>query len=311
LEEFIFHNGPIPWGYIFSFTESLFNQHDHRKLQAEAGWNSFYILHQKTKIVKAGIHFHLENGIAKSPFRATFGGFDLAEGIQPDVILNFVIFIERQLKELGAAQIFIKLPLRISSETDFTLIEKTLIDRDFQIRLNESGCILKVDEYFYNNIHTSERSYLNKSIRNGFEFMTISLYELESVYSFLQRCHTEKKYELSMAFSEIQYLASVFPDQVFLFGVKDNDQLIAASICIRINQNVLYDFYHNHDAAYTVFSPIVFLIKGINDYAIANHIPLIDLGTAMVGDKVNTGLMEFKLKLGGERGVKYSFEKRI
>jgi hypothetical protein len=93
--------------------------------------------------------------------------------------------------------------------------------------------------------------------------------------------------------------------------VKDGERLVAASICIRVSNEVLYDFYHDHDALYDNFSPIVFLVKGIHDYCCSNNIRLIDLGTAMIGNKVNTGLMEFKLKLGADHAVKYSFEKSL
>ncbi len=311
MEEFIFHQGLVPIGYSYSFAESLFNQEEHRQLQSKSNWHSFYILNQYDKTIRGSIHFHLQDGIAHSPFKATHGGFDFDEGIQNKIILNFIVFIEQQLQELGIIKIFVRLPLRATNENEFTLLENALLKSGFQISKKEEGCILKVTESFDERIHYSKKKSLKKTVRNSFQFNRVDISEIEDIYSFLLRCRKEKDYELSMSWKEMKNLVFALPDKIVLFNVKDGDQLVAASICIRVSNIVLYDFYHDHDVRYDEFSPIVFLVKGIHDYGYQNQIPLIDLGTAMIGDKVNTGLMEFKLKLGADRAIKYSFEKKL
>jgi hypothetical protein len=307
LEDFIFHEGQIPLGYRFSFTESLFNQHAHRQLQSKSNWHSFFILNQKSNTIEGVVHFHLHNEIAQSPYRAPHGGFEFHDGLQQEVILGFVKFVEQQLREVGATKIFVRFPLRIAKE--FNVVENILSTNGFQIAKEEEGCIVRVTETIDERIHYSKKKRLKKAIRNSFEFNNVNIEELKSVYSFLLQCRKKKKYELSMSLEEMNALVAQFPDKVLLFAVKDGEQLAAASICIRVSNEVLYDFYHDHDAEFDDFSPIVFLVKGIHDYCYSNRIPFIDLGTAMTGDEVNKGLLEFKLKLGAERAVKYSFDK--
>lgn len=309
MEDFIFHHGLVPIGYKFSFTESLFNKAAHRQLQAQNNWHTFHILNQKNKTVDGVIHFHLQNGIAQSPFKATFGGFDLHEELEQEIILAFIIFVEEQLRELGATKIFIKLPLRIRNEKEFNLIESILIERGFQIANEEIGSILEVRSSFKEEIHRSEKKRLRKSINSHFKFDEVPIGELEYTYSFMLQCRQSKDYILSMSLQGIQDLAFEFPQDVVLFAVKDGNRIVAASICIRINAKMLYDFYHDHDAFYNSHSPIVLLVKGINDYCYEHSITLLDLGTTMINSDVNTTLLEFKLKLGGKRAVKYSFEK--
>ena len=311
MEDFIFHQGIVSSRYSFSFTESLFNQQAHRQLQSKNDWHSFYILNQKSNTVDGAVHFHLNEGIAQSPFRATHAGFDWREGLQREIILSFVKFVEQQLRELGATKIFVKLPLRLTNQNEFSLTEDILSTSGFRIAKKEVGCILKVTESFDDRIHYSKRKRLKKSVRSNFQFSNVDIDELTSIYSFLHHCRKEKNYELSMSFDEMNSLISAFPDKVFLFIVKDGNHLVAASICIRVTNEVLYDFYHDHDASYNEFTPIVFLIKGIHDYCYENKIPLIDLGTAMIGNEVNAGLLEFKLRLGADHAVKYLFYKNI
>ncbi len=311
MEELIFYEGLVPIGYSFSFTESLFNQQSHRELQSKSNWHSFFILNQRNNTVDGVVHFHLQDGMAQSPFRAPHGGIDLHEGIQRETILGFVNFVVRQLQKSRAIKIFIKLPLRLTNENEFSLVEDVLLISGFQISKKEEGCILKVTESFDDRIHYSKKKRLKKAVRSNFQFGNVDLRELKNIYLFLLQCRKEKNYELSMSLQEINDLASQFPGKVLLFAVKDNDQLVAVSVCIRISNEVLYDFYHDHASSYDDFSPIVFLVKGIHDYCCVNQIPLINLGTSMTGDKVNTGLLEFKLKLGADLAVKYSFEKNF
>ena len=120
---------------------------------------------------------------------------------------------------------------------------------------------------------------------------------------------SSKNYPLSMSLEGMESLALQFPNEILLFAVKDKNQLVASSICIRLNEKVLYDFYHDHDPHYNTYSPIVLLVKGINDFCYQNRIPLIDLGTSMINGEINVGLNEFKMKLGGRHAVKYSFDK--
>lgn len=308
MEEFIFHSGVVPLGYSFSFTESLFNQHAHRQLQAKSNWHSFFLLNQKNNSVDGLIHFHLQDGVAQSPLKAPYGGFDFNADIQNEMLFDFVKFVEQQLKKLGATKIIIKLALRLIKEKEFVFVEDSLLKSGFQILRKEEGCILKVTESYAEHIHYSKRKRLNKAVRNNFQFITAEIAELTMVYLFLQRCRKEKMYTLSISLEEMNDLGRVFPDKVLVFVARDGDKLVAASICIRINNEVLYDFYHDHDSAYDEFSPVVFLVKGIHDYCNANQIPLLDLGTAMTDDSVNTGLLKFKLQLGADRAVKYSFE---
>lgn len=309
MEDFIFHEGSVPPRYSFSLTESLFNQEAHRQLQSKSNWRSFFILNERNSSVVGAIHFHVKDGVAQSPFKAPHGGFDLADHLQRETILEFVGFVEQQLKKMGVTKIFIKLPLRLTDQNEFGLIEDVLHRSGFGIVRIEEGCILKVNESFEDRIHYTKRKRLKKAVKSNFQFANIDLEELKTIYSFLLRCRKEKNYELSMSLEEVKKLAAQFPDKILLFAVKDGDEFVAGSICIRVSHDILYDFYHDHDAAYDDFSPIVFLVKGIHDYCYANQISLLDLGTAMIEDKVNKGLLEFKLKLGADSAVKYSFEK--
>jgi hypothetical protein len=96
-----------------------------------------------------------------------------------------------------------------------------------------------------------------------------------------------------------------------LFGVFQDDKVVAASIAIRVTTQVLYNFYCDHDNQYDAVSPVVFLIEGIYQYCASQKIPLLDLGTSAVAGKPNFGLLEFKMRLHGQPTAKLTFQKNI
>ena len=44
------------------------------------------------------------------------------------------------------------------------------------------------------------------------------------------------------------------------------DELVAANISIRVNEKVLYNFYHDHHQSYNLLSPVVFLNEGLYQF---------------------------------------------
>ena len=95
----------VPEGYKFDFEEYLFNTEKHRLTQAKEGWKSFYWLDEKRKLVKASFHVHIDRNMAKSPYRATFGGIDFSPRLSQRHLTEFVKGFESILAEHGV-QIF-------------------------------------------------------------------------------------------------------------------------------------------------------------------------------------------------------------
>jgi hypothetical protein len=131
------------------------------------------------------------------------------------------------------------------------------------------------------------------------------------VYDFIFTCRNEKGYPLSMQLEELQHMAVKFPDRYLLFGVFRSDSLVAAAITIRVKKNILYDFYHDHAAAFDHLSPVTFLVDGIYRFCFENDIQLLDLGTSAIDGLPNFGLLNFKKKLGALATPKLTFQKDL
>jgi hypothetical protein len=301
-----FISGPPPGKYKL-FSESLYNTEQHRLLQASDSWVSFYVLNEIKKRVAASCHFNICDGVALSPYRAPFGGIELGSRLSKKILSDFVLYIESNLRKNDVRLITIKNQSRLTGP--FDAVEQSFLHLGFQLEKSEMSSIISVDKIFQKGLHNSERKRMNKCIRSKFTVSQLPVRDVKTVYRFISECRTKKNYELSMSWPEMEKLVKNFPTEIIPFVVKDGDEIIAAAICVRVNKQVLYDFYHDHSPAYDQYSPVVFLMSAIHDYCQKHKIHWLDLGTSMVGDQINTGLHRFKLRLGAKPGVKNSFIK--
>lgn len=301
-----FVSGSIPKGYRL-FSESLYHQQAHRLLQAASGWKSYYLLKEKNKAVVGVLHFHLEKNVAMSPYRAPFGGVELSTTVSRKVIIDFWKFVIDDLAQSGSTRIIVRNPSHLVNESN--MMEEVMAHVGFQVEQSEAASMILVSEDFKKQLHYSERKRLNKCNRSGFVSKVLLSGELKKAYQFIEACRRAKNYKLSLSWKDMQKLASTFPKRVVCFGVFDQRVMIAASIVIVVNNQVVYDFYHDHLAEYNEYSPVVALVACMNDWCLENNFQHIDLGTSMIGDQINTGLYQFKLKLGAQPAIRNTFVK--
>lgn len=100
-----------------------------------------------------------------------------------------------------------------------------------------------------------------------------------------------------------------FPAHYILFGVLDDEKIIAAAVTVVVSKEILYCFYIGDSLAYRPYSPVTFLVSGIYDYCIANNFKLLDLGISTDKGVLNKGLYSFKKSLGCIDSCKLTFEK--
>jgi hypothetical protein len=187
--------------------------------------------------------------------------------------------------------------------------ENIFLKGGFLVQRLEIDSFIKVDEEYEQKLPSRKSRKLRSLKRSNLIAEQIPLSHLSEVYSFILNARQKKNYDLSLCFEEVQKIASAFPDRVFLFSVKDEERMVAASICLRVKKDWLYDFYHDHDAAYDAESPLVLLMDLIYEFCGNSSIHWIELGTSMSGDQVNEGLLTFKEGLGGREIRKITFEK--
>lgn len=311
MEDFIFIKGTIPDGFKLDYEISLFNLPEHRILQSNGEWISYHIIREKKKTVLAGIHFHLSDSVASSPYRSPFGSIDASPELEPSVLFRLLQFIESDLKRTGVKKIIVKNPPTLYNPHLQTLLQVFLPNLDYHIHTAEPGAVFIVDKS--GDILASQ--WEKRKVRQAHEKELTLTHEatdqLKVLYDFIHDCRVQKGYPSSMTFEDIQRTVSAFPSKFLLTSVHDKNGMVAASICVRCNSHVLYHFYSDHNTSDKSTNPTVFLIRSLYEYCFENGIAMFDLGTSSIGGIPNFGLLNFKLRLGATPTTKFTFQKNL
>lgn len=307
--QFSFHEG-LPEGLTFHFDAGIFHDPKHLILQSPEGWNTFYI--RSDRFVEGIVHFNVREQDAKSPFRSPFGSFLFSDFINQATLHEFIGFCESRLKDKNVNVIHLKHQPELYAPEKNLDAEIALQAAGYKIQSAETSAIIPVTgKSFESGLHRSEKKRLRKCREAELKFEVLPSGQLQEIYTFLEACRAEKGYAVSMSFAEIEKLANAFPERVLLTAVSDKNQLVAANISIRVYENVLYNFYHDHSPDYDHVSPVVLLNEGLYQVCQQQKITLLDLGTSNPDGALSESLLNFKLHLGARPSRKLIFTKKI
>jgi hypothetical protein len=292
--------------FKIKFERFLFNQERHRE------WSTFSLANTESNEIAAQIHFQVLDGIALSPLNAPFGSIEFSSGLAPELLLFFLNEMETRLRKKGIRKIIIKDTPHQYRYSQSALLTTLLLNSGFRIINQEinSGIVID-DNKWETKISQAEIKRLKRCRKEGLEFCTILNEEVDSVYNFVRSCREERGMSLSMTLSQLKNTFKTCKDDFLLFGVFQSGKMIAATISIKINKRIVYNFYPAHIKSADSLSPAVFLIDGIYSYCLKNKFDLLDLGTSALENKINFSLLNFKTQIGGEPSLKLTFEKLI
>lgn len=295
-----------------AFEEYLFNTDAHLFQQdTKPPWR-FYLIHKKKNRIIAKVSLFLENKVAISPSRATFGGIMCASDIPPLELINFIKTVGMYLEKQGIEEITFKMYPEIYDTDVSALIEYTLLQAGYTIQTTDLNYHLLINEQaFDQKIHPSKKRILKKCQNQGFSFQKMENPNLIQIHEFIYQARLRRGHPMSLQQIDFIRLVQKFPDDFIFFQVQSSSKEIASmGVVIRINSQILYHFYPADSDAYLAQSPNVMLNEGIYRFAQTQGYQLLDLGIATNQGKLNEGLARFKVELGAEKSLKLTFFKK-
>jgi hypothetical protein len=312
LSKYTFREGRVAPNFKINFEQFLFNEERHRYSQSTDNWTTFSLINEDAHQVEAQVHFCISNATASSPCKAPFGSFEFCSSLPSQALSCFLSDIERELKILGVKKIIIKDTAHQYRLPQSTLLNVLFLNSGFGISRAEINSAIVIDDVnFENKISYAEVKRLRRSKYEQLDFRVLSMERLEAVYAFIKACRKERGMSLSMTLPQLQSTIQSCEGNFLLFGVFQRDELIAASISVKVNDRILFDFYHAHPKSFDQLSPVVALVNGIYSYGRQNKFEILDLGTSTVEGKINFSLLNFKTQLGGQLSMKFIFEKYL
>ena len=311
MTSFDFVEGAIPEKLITELDLDLFLQPLHLNLQSPSGWVSFYLVDKQTEKLLSFIHFHVTANEALSPLKSPYGSFWFLKDIQPAALFEFIQFCEKALHNKGVHRIQITNPPSLFQQ-NAALLNVLLHNLNYQVLSAEMTSVIEITSAeFLSGANQWEKRKYHMARKKGFESKSLSVDQLENVYTFISTCRQIQGRQLSMPLEEIRRILEKFPNRIFLFAVFDRDKMIASSINILVNKRVMYHFYGAHDAAYNKVSPVVMMMNEIYNHCRKTEINYLDMGTSALADKPSFALLDFKTSLGAVISEKLTFQKKL
>ena len=258
--------------------------------------------------LKARMFVKLEGDEAISVKASSFGGFDMAGFADEEDAGDMVELLFNFLVEKKATRCIINTFPQCYDTYAHNLMEKALLDRGFRIAWTDLTHYMQpAGKMFDTIIDPDERTHLNFAAKHNWKFQKLAATHLPAAFDLIRRSKQVKGYPITLTLAELQQNFKLFPDNFLLFGIYDGEELRAASVCIRVNENILYDISHGDIPEKRKHSSIVPLIQGLYYYARENRYSLLDLGISTTKGEKNEGLFTFKNKLGTALSDKKTF----
>ena len=251
----------------------------------------------ENKIAIAQLFVSIENNKAQSLGKASFGGINSLKTLSTETITFFYNFIFSYLKEKGFNELHISLPpfayAAFEAENQLQILSSLI---ELQTTTDYNYHLAVYEEAFRSKLHSSEKNKLNKSLKAGFNILELSPTNLKECYDLIVHNRTQKGYPVTMTFENLEKV--ILLPEFHLFGLYDNNTLIATTILIQIDTEIAYNFYMADSYDYRSYSPLVMLNEHIYNWCKQKQITVLDLGTASEKGILNKGLSKFKQHLG-------------
>jgi hypothetical protein len=249
------------------------------------------------------VAFSIEGETAISLPKALFGSVE--KDVQTDV--PFPVFWKEAchiLKTLGAQNIRIFHPPNIYP--GFVSYQE-LQEVGLNVVQEEIHHFIPLNDF---HIHPMEKRKLDKLEKAEFIFRKGKTEELKEAFHFLSREREKKNIPTNVTFPLVENLFETFPESYQLYIAEQDGTWAAVLILARISENVIYYFLPATSTDFRSKSPMV----GLMLYATQEHRKdhqYFDLGISSVKGTPQSGLIQFKERMGGIRGKKLIFERKI
>lgn len=299
----------IDKSYEWGFEELLYNYGKFQSINNDLPQQSFYLVNKEKHLILGHVSFELLEGNAISHHTAPFGGFNFSSFLNQEEQLFFAIEVERLLQEKGVNAIVVHQP-------PFPHVEsKGLLERlpylGFEIIKKREYQMLSLSHPFNDGLHDMEKRKLKKAEEKGLRFDWAPESKLKEVLDFVIEQRTILGYEFSMEWSRLKEYQKSFPQHYLGARIWDEDKLIAASILVKENENVLYQFAPAHLKTYNKYSPVVYMTAQVAKWAASKGFYWLNLGTSYLENEKNESLYKFKENLGAKTFVASSLQKVI
>jgi len=291
----------------FLFNQTFFLVHIQQK-----PFFSFELWHTKRQQCSALLHVFVNNGVAVSPWRATFGGIEILTSVELNILNAFVKCIDLYLASQQISAVKLTNYAYGYDPIAASHITEALVYNGYEISTTETNYHISVtSEPLEKRIHNSERRRLHKCRTAELICQEETKPDLPAIYAFISRARARKGFPISLDLQAFMRLFEQMPGIYRVFTARQGDTIAALTVTVRISEQILYNFYPADNESFLTYSPTVLIISELYQLAQREGYTMLDLGIATVNGQPNPGLVRFKTNLGAQPSSRLTMKKLL
>ena len=298
-----------------SFKGNLFDRIKHLRTQGHRPIISFLLYRHPSSQILASVHFSkkTEEPDFQSPPHAPFGGISCTADCSIEELDFLLSCVAKTAGNEKLIRIIITTPPSCYNNRLHNLLDEAYIGNGYVHIEKYLNLHIEIDARpFIQTISPQEVRRYRKCKKAGFEAKREGILSVNTVYTFIKDSFHEKNYLLSITESQLENLFFQFLDDFLLFTVRNNGQLVAVSVAVRVNKKVLYNFLIADLLSYRSFSPSVMLYEKLYSYCQSEGIEILDQGISVNHNGVEKpNLIRFKKNMGGKESFKITYQKQL
>ncbi len=310
----IVETNPLEFDGLFARTNPCFNTAAFAELNKSRCDEVFYLLFMDKK-VRLGLVIARKGDGWFSPFSAPFGGF-VTKTHQPTLehVEEAIEALKTFLTDKNASVFHLTLPPLFYNPTLITKVQHFCVAKGFVVTDWDLNYYFPTEYFDQNYVHqhmsrNARRNYLS-SCENDLKFEVLKGEKgIRKAYAVIRENRSLKGYYLSMTEENMLKTSRLIPTDSFV--VSSDDQDIASAIVYHTAPGIVQVIYWGDLAESKDLKAMHFLAYRIFGHYRNIGIPTIDVGPAMIDNKPNYGLCEFKESIGCSIQPKLTLEWRL
>jgi len=307
-----FHAGIFSESYKIACPAYLYNTAEFIKISSGKEPVVFSIIDKRRKTILVQCKFTIRDGVAYSPEIGPFGSLEMDPSLPSEILIDFVRYIERTLADMEVNQVIIKNYATFQSASNCKKIHEAFLEGGYTIHsVNINHHIDVSDRIFSSFIHSMEKRRMEKANKADLVVRRANLKEMGRIHDFIRECRNEKGLEINISKEKFLETIDQLSEHYYAFiGIIDGT-IAVASVCVRVNSDILYNYLPASAGKYNSLSPMVKLMGYIYNFAQDMNFKFIDLGVSSISGKPQESLIKFKERIGGQMSEKITYRKSL
>jgi hypothetical protein len=228
---------------------------------------------------------------------APFGGVELAPEFD---VSDFLAYIKSQFQ--GSERLELKTGARIYGSD-----HQATIDAGFAISAEEINHHVDLASDIL--LHAMERRRLRKAEVAGcvFKRWPLDSGSAAKLHLFISKCRKAQGLEININEEDFKLATATLPSDYHAYVIELGDEIIAATVVVRVTGDIAYNYLPASDKAYNHLSPMVLLMTRLYHELSGQGFKTLDWGVTSIEGKEQKSLARFKEAMGAVRSKKCTF----